>query len=84
MGEHVPIDFKKRNDFVLRLEMREICTGVGDLLSQDLKDLLRYYSVNIAKCKWPKLSYFLEYAMETVDISEFYKLMIDFIVHSDL
>lgn len=74
MGEHVPIDFKKRNDFVLRLEMRELCTGVGDLLGQDLKDLLRYYSVNIAK----------QYALETVDISEFYKLMIDFIVHSDL
>jgi len=51
MGEIVPADFKKRNDFVLRAEMRECCSGVGEKIGQDLKDLFTYFTVNVYRCK---------------------------------
>jgi hypothetical protein len=30
MGEIVPVDFKKRNDFVLRSEFRECINTIGE------------------------------------------------------
>ncbi len=47
MGEIVPSDFKKRNDFVLRSEFRECCNTVGERIGHDLKDLFTYFVVNV-------------------------------------
>ena len=53
MGEIVPADFKKRNDFVLRSEFRECVNSVGEKISFDLKDLYTYFVVNVQRCKPP-------------------------------
>ena len=47
MGEIVPNDFKKRNDFVTRAELRDCCSFIGVRIGHDLKDLFTYYVVNV-------------------------------------
>ena len=47
MGEIVPNGYKKRNDFVLRAEMRECCSITGEKIGQDLKDLFTYFVVSV-------------------------------------
>lgn len=45
MGEIVPADLKKRNDFVLRSEFRDCCSLIGEKLGHDISDLFTYYVV---------------------------------------
>jgi hypothetical protein len=37
MGDRVPADYSKRNDFVLIEELQEACQQIGSLYSQDLE-----------------------------------------------
>jgi hypothetical protein len=44
MGESVPDDYKKRNDFVMENEMEEASTKIGDRYGIDLSSFYEYYS----------------------------------------
>jgi len=52
MGEIVPNELKKRNDFVTKTEMRECCNFVGEILATDLKAFFDYYVINVQRCKF--------------------------------
>lgn len=47
MGDHVPKEFKKRNDFVTPSEMQEACNEIGGRYGFDLKNFNLYYSAKV-------------------------------------
>lgn len=51
MGDSVPEDYKKRNDFVKKTEMEEACTQIGARYGIDLSDFYQNYSLKATNCK---------------------------------
>ena len=51
MGEIVPNGFKKRNDFVVKTEMRECCNFTSEIIGHDLKEMYSSFVVNVQRCK---------------------------------
>lgn len=81
----VPLEYRNRVDFVLKNEMKECCDQVGERYSFLLQDFYRYYNKNIKQSKPNfQLIHILEYNLNVIDIVDFFKLLVDWIVHTDI
>lgn len=74
MGQRVPADYLKRNDFVLIEELQEACQQVGSLYSQDLDMFYLYVTHKVQ----PHTSF------EAITVVDLFKLIIDFCIYSDV
>ena len=47
----VPLDWKKRKDFIMNNEFGEACQILGERYGHDLKPLSEFFKLRIKKCK---------------------------------